>query len=207
METSQFEPGVDRFQRLRKLGCVCAFVCLTSCSPSENPASLEDQKEGKSALAETSSAPAEEKVTITKGRGPRVKTKDGTFVRNATPTLNKNHTILMLGSEPDVRAATLYGFARDLLTPEQVAEAERISASYDAEYLRLLRERSQILEYATDGSDVDERVAKIYQETIELNRKIRTEIRLQVLTVEQQNALKAMNKDKQKSKKEVASGS
>ena len=135
--------------------------------------------------------PVEKKtpVTVTRKKPDKKKPAQTERVENRLLQNNKNRTILVLASEPDVRAARLSRFAREVMTPEQRIEAEQICDMYHEDFVKLLRRRAEVLETATDDNNVDERLEVIYQETLDLSQKIRLEVRDRVLTNEQRKTL------------------
>ena len=139
--------------------------------------------------------------------GKLVRTKEGELIRVAKdPLKNKTITLVMMAAEGDVRAANAYSFAREWLTDRQIARAEALSATFDDEYLELLRRRAEILENAKDGEDVQARVNEIYEESLELTEKLRKQIRYKILTPKQREEIQAFYQRKNGKVKEIKEG-
>jgi len=190
---SQFNRHLVLLRPVGLLLLVSALIFFLGCNSSGNSTTTDNDQVN-------AQSPVESKTCVS-GREHRKNNKE------QETRFTKNQTILILAAESDVRAAQLYRFARESLTPEQIAHAEQICGAYDDDFLRLLRERAEVLETATDDNNVQVRLNKIYGETVELSRKIRQEIRQNVLTLEQKKALQANYKEKQKQDRNAGSGS
>ena len=181
---SNLNSGTTRVGWALRCAGLGVLLCIACDQPPENPAKYKSEVRDALIDAVNSTAGGDndaeserlEQSPITNKRAIR---------REFPPHLIKNRTLLVLASEPDVRALYLVNNIRDFLTPEQFVKAEDIAYSYNDDYRALLHERAQILENAVDGDDVHGKIIDIYERTVELNRTAINEIKQKVLTKEQ----------------------
>lgn len=105
--------------------------------------------------------------------------------------LNKNFTLMMLASQPDIRARILVKYARNVLTEQQRVEAVKLALEDDYQFAKLKRRRAEILENALDGQPVHRQLRKIEEETVDVSNQIRAKFHNQILTQKQRAHLKA----------------
>ena len=95
---------------------------------------------------------------------------------------HKNSSLLVLAFEPDIRADYVIMTTRELLDDEQSAEAKKLALTYENQFKELIRERSAILENASDRKDVDGEILKVQMKLADLLRQIRNRINLEIMT-------------------------
>ena len=95
---------------------------------------------------------------------------------------HKNSSLLVPAFEPDIRADYVIMTTRELLDDEQSAEAKKLALTYENQFKELIRERSAILENASDRKDVDGEILKVQMKLADLLRQIRNRINLEIMT-------------------------
>jgi len=103
--------------------------------------------------------------------------------------LNKNQTLLLLAAQPDIRSRILASTVREVTTPQQQLAAEQLAATFDQQYVEILRQRAVILETAVDGGDTEAKLLELRMTTADLNAKIRRKINQEILTQDQRSEL------------------
>ena len=104
----------------------------------------------------------------------------------------------MLAAQPDIRSRYLASTVREFTTPEQQRAAEKLAATYDQQYVELLRQRAAILETAVDGADIESQLMEVRMATADLTRRIRTRINLTILNKQQRAEMMRAFKESQK---------
>ena len=112
--------------------------------------------------------------------------------------VSKNQTLLVLAAQPDIRSRYLASTVREFTTPEQQRAAEKLAATYDQQYVELLRQRAAILETAVDGADIESQLMEVRIATADLTRRIRTRINLTILNKQQRAEMMRAFKESQK---------
>ncbi len=134
---------------------------------------------------------------------PRVVVKKPVIVERDGKTyqpyhLNKNQTLLLLAAQPDIRSRILASTVREVTTPEQQRAAEKLAATFDQQYVEILRQRTAILESAVDGVDIEAQLLDLRMTTADLTARVRTRINEQILTQEQRFELQRLFEESQK---------
>ncbi|MFK7766804.1 MAG: hypothetical protein AB8B55_06245 [Mariniblastus sp.] len=122
----------------------------------------------------------------------------------ADSELHKNHTILILAFEPDLRATSITGFVRTVTNPEQQRAAVKHAMTFDSEFQNLIQRRNELLENTVDGVDIGPHLRRINEETVYLSRKIRQEVYNEILTQDQRDQLTEMGERSKANAKRIA---
>ena len=130
---------------------------------------------------------AEKFVPVPPNKRPQPQERNGKTYK--PHHLNKNQTWLLLAHEPDIRADFIASTIRQVATPQQQLEAERIAASFDQQYIEILRRRTAILETAMDGDDTDAKLLDLKMDIADLTGRIRLKINQEVLNKEQRHKM------------------
>lgn len=80
--------------------------------------------------------------------------------------LHKNFTLILLAAQPDLRARKILKPISKSLTEKQESEAIKLILAHDYKFLKLQRRRSEILEHAQTGHDIESELKRIDSETV-----------------------------------------
>jgi len=104
------------------------------------------------------------------------------------PIPHKNKTTLLLASFPDIRARRLLQFVRGQLPPVQEEQALELLLRNDYQFQRLIKERENVLNVASDGDETADKLRQIRMETLEVSNRLRLLVYAGILTAEQKQA-------------------
>ncbi|MFK7767469.1 MAG: hypothetical protein AB8B55_09630 [Mariniblastus sp.] len=125
-----------------------------------------------------------EKTQVTAKKPPLTYTRNGLTYDVAR--LHKNHTLLVLAYEPDIRASHMFFHLRNVLSPEQAELARKIAISYEPGFQEIIRKRADILENARDDDpELQTKLLNLKLDIADLTQAIRSQIFQDVLTAEQ----------------------
>jgi len=112
--------------------------------------------------------------------------KPAVLQRNEKPHqphhINKNQTLLLLAAQPDIRLRPLASTVGEVARPQQQWGAKQLAATFDQQYVKILRQRAVMLETAVDGGDIQTKLLDLRMASADLNAKIRTKINQEILT-------------------------
>lgn len=103
--------------------------------------------------------------------------------------LNKNFTLLLLASQPDIRARIIIRYARNILTEQQMAEAVKLVLEDDYQFQKLILRRAEVLEHAYDNQNVQVQLREIDEATVRVSQQIRKKFHSRILTPQQREQL------------------
>jgi len=115
--------------------------------------------------------------------------------------LNKINTLFLLADQTDIRSKNLASVIREIATPEQQLAAEKLAATFDQQFAELRRRRSEILETAVDGADVESQLLELRMDTADLAALVRTKIKQKILSREQRKELMRLFIEQQENNK------
>jgi hypothetical protein len=90
--------------------------------------------------------------------------------------LHKNFTLVLLSAQPDLRARKIIKPISSFLTDQQKSEAMKLILAQDYKFLKLQRRRSEILEQARDGNDIEGELKRIDSEIVATSMKLQSTI-------------------------------
>jgi hypothetical protein len=90
--------------------------------------------------------------------------------------LHKNFTLVLLSAQPDLRARKIIKPISRFLTDQQKSEAMKLILAQDYKFLKLQRRRSEILEQARDGNDIEGELKRIDSEIVATSMKLQSTI-------------------------------
>lgn len=99
--------------------------------------------------------------------------------------LHKNNTLLILVYEGDIRAEMMLKKYLPFVDPEQAKQAKKLIWSHHEDFVRLRRQRAEILEHASDDKNVALQVFENRLAVADLVSEIRSKITNEVMTPEQ----------------------
>jgi len=100
--------------------------------------------------------------------------------------LNKLQTLQLVASSTNARTERLYRNILPFLTHEQQRQCRRIVVSYGQDFDRLRDQRNQIMANASDQNGTPEKLLDWRSRTLDLAKKIRRDLRKNVLTEQQE---------------------
>ena len=114
-------------------------------------------------------------------QGPREKPEGSPLVLFELPELSdaqlhKNFTLVLLSAQPDLRARKIIKPISSFLTDQQKSEAMKLILAQDYKFLKLQRRRSEILEQARDGNDIEGELKRIDSEIVATSMKLQSTI-------------------------------
>jgi len=207
------------------------FLAITICTGCESkiaqrklepPADAEIKSESKSqsdpiaagisnasptqALDQTASQPVKQVVDQAVQQPPQTDPKKPAVTQRNGKTyqpnkLNKINTLFLLADQTDIRSKNLASVIREIATPEQQLAAEKLAATFDQQFAELRRRRSEILETAVDGADVESQLLELRMDTADLAALVRTKIKQKILSREQRKELMRLFIEQQENNK------
>ncbi len=86
--------------------------------------------------------------------------------------LHKNLTLIILAAQPDLRARKILKPISQSLTEQEKKDALELILAQDYKFLKLQRRRSEILEHARTGDDVESKLKRIDAETVATSQEL-----------------------------------
>lgn len=86
--------------------------------------------------------------------------------------LHKNLTLIILAAQPDLRARKILKPISQSLTEQEKIDAVELILAQDYKFLKLQRRRSEILEHARTGDDVESELKRIDAETVATSQEL-----------------------------------
>ena len=86
--------------------------------------------------------------------------------------LHKNLTLIILAAQPDLRARKILKPISQSLTEQEKFDAVELILAQDYKFLKLQRRRSEILEHARTGDDVESELKRIDAETVSTSQEL-----------------------------------
>ncbi len=90
--------------------------------------------------------------------------------------LHKNNTLIFLAAQPDLRARKILKPFSKSLTDQEKKHAIKLILAQDYKFLQLKRRRSEILEHAKSGDDIESELKRIDSEIVATSMKLRSTI-------------------------------
>ena len=166
------------------------------------PALTANASQQQALIEDVEKKPQSKPVSATEPKTRIVAKKPGVLERNGKVYqpyhLNKNQTLLLLAAQPDIRSRILASTVREVTTPEQQLAAEQLAATFDQQYVEILRQRAAILENAIDGNGTEAKLLELRMTTADLNARIRIKINEEILTQDQRYELQRNFEESQK---------
>ena len=90
--------------------------------------------------------------------------------------LHKNFTLILLAAQPDLRARKILKPFSKSMTDQEKKHAIKLILAQDYKFLKLQRRRSEILEHAKSGDDIESELRRIDSEIVATSMKLRSTI-------------------------------
>lgn len=90
--------------------------------------------------------------------------------------LHKNSTLILLAAQPDLRARKILKPISQSMSDSQKTEAIKLILAQDHKFLKLVLRRSEILEHAQNGDDIECELRRIDAETVAISRMLQSSV-------------------------------